>query len=460
MQSNVVVLNRKYGILPRDDMSHPLKCPFAVESLPMEFLPDPMQPASSRNLIRLFWLRNFMIVCLVLAAGALNQLSIPLPVLPITLAVLGAMLLNLLTLRRMQRKTHVGDLEMFAQLCGDITALTVLFYFSGGYTNPFVWMYLLPTTVAAVTLSWHYVWGITIISIASYTTLMFFYVPLSHLHMHYHLGSEFNIHLFGMWMGFVICALVIAAFVTRIGQNLREYDRLIANAREKALESERMLALGTLATAAAHELGTPLATMSVVVGELAREHANKPDFAEPLALLSRQIGRCKEILTSITASAGEPRAEDGQQQSLHDFLQQQISRWQDSHPITQLTCQFQGSNTSPVIVVDRTLGQALNNLLDNAADASPQHIALQATWNEKHLKLTLRDFGDGLASHVARNIGEPFVTTKPGKGMGLGLYLSRLIFERFGGTLTLTNHPEGGVETHVELPLTALRVHS
>lgn len=424
----------------------------------MQPSPDFLQTASSRNLRRLFWLRNVMIACLVLAAAALEYVSIPLPVLPITVAVAGAALLNFMTWRRLNNRTHVGDLEMFAQLSGDITALTVLFYFSGGYTNPFVWMYLLPTTVAAVALSWRYVWGITALSIACYTALMFFYVPLSHLHMHYHLGSEFNIHLFGMWMGFIICALIIAVFVTRIGQNLREYDRLIAKAREKALEGERMLALGTLATAAAHELGTPLATMAVAVGELARENADQAHLAEPLALLTRQIGRCKEILTSITASAGEPRAEDGQKQSLHDFLQQQVSRWQDSHPVTQLTCRLQGSTTHPVIAVDRTLGQALNNLLDNAADASPQHVELQATWTEKRLILTLRDFGTGLTADIARNLGTPFVTTKPGKGMGLGLYLSRLIFERFGGMLKLANHPDGGVETRVELPLAALQV--
>lgn len=420
---------------------------------------QPMQSASTRNLARLFWLRNIMIVCLVLAAAALHHLSIPLPILPITLAVMGAMLLNFMTLRRLQRGTQVGEAEMFAQLAGDIAALTVLFYFSGGYTNPFVWMYLLPTTVAAVALSWRYVWGITLLSIASYTTLVFFYVPLSHMHMHYHLGSEFNIHLFGMWMGFVICALIIATFVTRIGKNLREYDRLIADAREKALESERMLALGTLATAAAHELGTPLATMAVLVEEMAETHAGNPEPDQALALLNRQIRRCREILTSITASAGEQRAEDGQSQTLQDFLEQHLARWRDSHPSIHLECSLSGES-NPLIAVDRTLGQALSNLMDNAADASPQRIELKAHWNTRALNLSIRDFGDGQAPEIAARLGAPFGTGKPGKGMGLGLYLSRLIFERFGGALNLSNHPEGGVIILVELPLQSLQVQA
>ncbi len=421
--------------------------------------PQSMQTASNQNLRRLFWLRNVMILCLVLAALALYSHSIPLPILPITAAVAGAALLNLITWRRLSNKTHVGEPEMFAQLCGDIAALSVLFYFSGGYTNPFVWMYLLPVTVSTVALSWRYVWAVTALSIASYTALMFFYVPLSHMHMHYHLGSEFNIHLFGMWMGFIICALIIATFVTRIGKNLREYDRLIADAREKALESERMLALGTLATAAAHELGTPLSTMAVVVGELADDHADNAELAKTLTLLNRQITRCREILTSITASAGEPRAEDGQGQTLREFLEQHIAGWRDNRPSTHLESSLHGES-NPLIAVDRTLGQALSNLMDNAADASPQRIELKARWSERELNLIIRDFGDGQASEITARLGTPFVTTKPGKGMGLGLYLSRLIFERFGGTLNLSNHPDGGVIILVELPLQSLQVQA
>jgi two-component system sensor histidine kinase RegB len=119
---------------------------------------------------------------------------------------------------------------------------------------------------------------------------------------------------------------------------------------------------------------------------------------------------------------------------------------------------LQGGLPAPVIAVDRTLGQALVNLLDNAADASPHHISLSGGWTRAELSLTIRDHGPGLSPEVANNIGTPFFTTKEDNGMGLGLYLARIIFERFGGTVELANHPQGGAVTKVHLPLKALLV--
>jgi two-component system sensor histidine kinase RegB len=198
--------------------------------------------------------------------------------------------------------------------------------------------------------------------------------------------------------------------------------------------------------------------MAVVAGEMAQDCAAQPHLAESLALLRNQIDRCKEILTSITASAGQQRAEAGRGQSLDDFLQQTVDRWQDVRPATQLNCVMQGITPAPVIAVDRTLGQALVNLLDNAADASPQQIELSANWTGAELNLSIRDFGPGLTPEVADKAGTLFFTTKQDSGLGLGLYLARLIFERFGGTLNLSNHSQGGAVTLVRLPLKALLI--
>lgn len=428
----------------------------------MEGKPEISDTASSRNLRRLFWMRSVMVACLALAAIALHYLSIPLPILPISIAVGGAALLNLFTWLRLKRQTQVSEQEMFLQLLGDIAALTLLFYFSGGYSNPFVWIYLLPLTVATVALPRTYAWLLAGIAVTCYTALMFFYVPLSHLHMHSHLGSDFNIHLIGMWMGFIISASIIAIFVTRIGQNLREYDRLLASAREKTLESERMLALGTFATAAAHELGTPLSTMAILAREMSDDYARIQGLEEPLTLMQTQIHRCKEILASITASAGQARAEEAEGIALDIFLHQVISRWQDTRPATRLACDIHFASRVPVIAVDRTFGQALTNLLDNAADASPEKIELHGQLarrsKDTDLILSIRDFGDGLPPEVAERAGTPFFSTKEKNGLGLGLYLSKLIFERFGGSVSLTRHAQGGTLTEIRLPLKMLLV--
>ncbi len=417
---------------------------------------------SHRNLQRLLLLRSVMISFMLAATFTLFYLHIPLPQLPIALAVGGMLLLNLFTLLRLKRNSNVHEHELLLQLMGDLAALTVLFYYTGGYSNPLVWMYLLPLTVAAVALRRAYAWLLALIAVSCYSLLVFYYVPLSHLHMHDIAGKTLDIHLVGMWLGFVVSAGIIAFFVTRIGQSLRDYDQLIANIREQSLESERVLSLGTLAASAAHELGTPLSTMAVISNELALELAQQPQQLEQLQIMRNQIMRCKEILSSITRNAGQSRADDGQGQDLREFLLQAIARWQDTRPATELMVRLADEPYNPQIFTDRTLTQALQNLLDNAADASPERIEFSANWNEQHLMLQIRDFGEGLSDEVKYQLGKPFFSAKKERGieagMGLGVYLTQVILTRFNGHLQLSNHPDGGVMAVVRLPLKSLRI--
>lgn len=412
-----------------------------------------------QNMRRLYVMRNFMVGGLMLmTALASIWLELDLPVVAIGAVLAFMLLLSWVTWMRLKRPAVVGTNELLIQLILDMSALTVLFYYTGGYSNPFVWMYLLPLTVAAVALQWIYTWLITVFAITCYTALIFFYQPLAEAHMHHHHegDSAFTTHLLGMWLGFVISAGIIAYFVVRIQRNQIEHDRMLAGVREKVLEGERMLALGALATAAAHELGTPLATMSVVAEELQDEVRGQVQLEESLAIILAQISRCKAILTSITASAGRQRAEATHGEPLDTFLKGGISDWQDLRPGTQIDWKLEGSTPSPMIAVDRTIVQALNNLLNNAADASPDRISIAGHWSARELHLTIRDYGAGIPPEVAAVVGTPFFTTKEKSGMGLGLYLARVIFERYGGELLLNNHPDGGTLVTVHLPLTEL----
>ena len=414
--------------------------------------------AAANNLRRIFVLRNLVIVFLTCIALALVYFDIPLHLAPILAAVGTMLLLNGWTWRRLRSAAEVREGVLLAQLIGDIAALTLLFYFTGGYSNPLVWMYLLPLAVAAVALPARHAWLVALLGMACYSILVFFYVPLSHLHANYRPGIGLDTHLVGMWMGFIVCAALVAGFISRIGQNLRDSDRLIAKAREQVLESERMLALGALAAATAHELGTPLATMAVLAGELSDEHAGNPALAGDLALLRKEIARCKEILSSLAASAGQIRGEGAHSIALDAFLDQTLQRWHDTRPALQFDCQLAGTAPAPQIAADRTLGQALINLLDNAADASPQHVELHGGWDASELRLDIRDFGSGLAPDVAARVGTPFFTTKAEAGMGIGLYLARTILGRHGGSVALEHHPQGGTLTRIRLPLARITV--
>lgn len=422
--------------------------------------------ATRLNMQRLVMLRGVVMVCLSVVIFALRQASIPLPVIPLSLAIAALGLLNLIAWWRLkqtqQTNQQTTQQELLLQLLGDIAALSALFYFSGGYSNPFIWMYLLPITVAAVALQASYAWLIAGLSIACYSLLIFYHIPLSHLHMHAHVDGQnsmqLDIHLIGMWIGFVVSSIIVAIFITRIGQNLRDHDKKIAEMREKSLESERMLALGTLATSAAHELGTPLATMAVISKELSQEYADQPALLQQLEILRTQVSRCKEILSSITHNAGQARADAGHGLTLRDFLLEAIQRWRDTRPATELVISMPTTAYNPLILMDRTLTQAILNLLDNAADESPERVLFNADWDEKILKIQIRDFGKGLSTETQSQLGTPFFTSKSNEGMGLGLYLTQATLARYDGELSLNNHPDGGVMTLVSLPLKNLRI--
>jgi two-component system sensor histidine kinase RegB len=422
--------------------------------------------ATRLNMQRLIMLRGVIMLALGLVILSLRQAAVPLPVLPLSLAIAALGLFSLIAWWRLQHtaQTHqaISQLELLLQLLGDVLALSVLFYFSGGYSNPFIWMYLLPITVAAVALRAGYAWLIASLCIVCYTLLMFYHVPLSHLHLHAQWADQdsvqLDIHLLGMWIGFVVSTVIVAIFIARIGQNLRDYDQAIASVREQALESERMLALGTLATSAAHELGTPLATMAVVAKELMQDYASQPELLQQLSLMQKQIARCKEILSSITRNAGLARAEASAGLPLEAFINEALQRWRDTRPATELVvCMPQGT-PSPQVSMDRTLSQALLNLLDNAADESPARILFDAQWTDKLLTLHIRDFGPGLSLEAKQKIGTPFFSSKQADGMGLGLYLTHTTLARYDGELSFNNHAEGGVLTTVKLPLAKLKV--
>jgi two-component system sensor histidine kinase RegB len=198
--------------------------------------------------------------------------------------------------------------------------------------------------------------------------------------------------------------------------------------------------------------------MAVVSKELANDLAGQPEQLQQLEILRTQINRCKEILSSITRNAGQNRADAGNGQNLRDFLQELIHRWRDTRPATELVVSVADSRENPLIFTDRTLVQALQNLLDNAADASPERILFNAEWDENSLNIRIRDFGSGISDEIKTQLGKRFFSSKNEQGMGLGVYLSQLTLARFGGELILANHHEGGVLTSVKLPFKNLRI--
>ncbi|MCP4697772.1 MAG: HAMP domain-containing histidine kinase [Gammaproteobacteria bacterium] len=413
-----------------------------------------MSSASSNNtdnLTRLIWLRLIVLACEALAVWqAQTRWGFTLPQPSLTGAMGFMFLISLLSFWRLRFSRPVSDAELFGQLTLDVLVLTALLYFSGGSTNPFAPFYLLPLTLTAAALPGLYTWGIAGLAVLCYSLLLFFYVPLPEMHH----GHGFRLHVLGMWVGFLLSALLIAGFAVRMAAAVRERERMIAEMREQQLRHEQVLALGTLAAGAAHELGTPLSTMAVVLKDLSPDTGVS---SAKLSILRGQILRCKEILGSLTAAAGGARAEAGSVAQLDTYLENLLRYWQVQRPGIQVQTKFQGLRPAPRIVVDQTLEQAILNICHNAADASPEQVEIRAEWTAERLILEIADRGQGLAQEAAAQAGVMPVSTKQ-DGLGLGLFLSYTTLQRLGGEVRLLERDGGGVLCRIDLPLISLQV--
>ena len=409
------------------------------------------------NLRRLIVLRLIALAGQILAVWiAVTSLHLALPLRPLIGIIAALALFNFLTWLRMQRSWPVAEAELFFHLALDVAALTGLLYFSGGSTNPFVILYLLPLALTAAALPAGYAWAMVAVSIACYSLLMFYYIPLPHSHGDH---DDFGLHVLGMWLGFLLSAALIAWFAVRMSETRRSRDRLLAQMREDELRNERIVALGTLAAGAAHELGTPLSTMSVLAKEMEQDVIAAPSLRNNLHVLREQVDRCKSILSSLSASAGVSRAEGGRSVRLENYLADVVNHWQGMRRGVSVRRHFEGTQPSPEIVAEQTLSQAIVNILNNAADSSPENVEISARWNEQELVLEISDHGAGLTPDAEQSAGQPFFSTKaPGQGLGLGLFLAHATLRRLGGTVRMYNRTGGGTCTQLIMPLSSLRV--
>ncbi|MEZ5571472.1 MAG: ATP-binding protein [Halioglobus sp.] len=341
-------------------------------------------------------------------------------------------------------------------------ALTLVLYLKGGATNPFVSLYLVPIAISAATLSVRFTLALAVFCVLAYSMLMFFYEPLQLLspdhamlsageHQGHHsmAGQSTNWHLWGMWLNFVLSTLLITYFVLRMARALRTRNAELTAIREKQLRDEQLLGIATLAAGTLHELGTPLATMTLLANDLKLAAQKTPDIAEDAELISQQLARCKVILQTLARAAEQP-SDQLQRMAVNDYIDSVVTKWQLLMPGIPLHVKVLPLQSS--IYVDSTFEQALINLLNNAAEASPGGIELTVSEDASATNLTflIRDHGEGIRLEKGE-IGKPFVSTR-GQGRGLGLFLSNATIERLGGKVMLQSHPQGGTLTTIRLP--------
>ena len=399
-------------------------------------------------LLRLRWGAMVGQVALILIVERVFDIALPLAAIGV---LVGAELATNIAAALWARGTPRIDEWMVGLLmAADVGFLTGLLYLTGGSSNPFSFLYLVYIALAAVVLQPRWTWGLTVLAIGCGGAL--FRGQSSHA---FH-GDDMQLHLKGMWVAFGVAAVFIVYFVQRVTRALADRDAELAAVRDRTVRHDKLASLAALAAGAAHELATPLSTIAVVAKELERQLTHRDDdrtAAADARVIREQVERCREILAQMAADAGESTGEPLTLVTGSELIEAVLASIPDRQRV-QLVVEPRAAQ-QPLQVPVRAVARALRALIDNARQAAPPPapIRVQVSSDANGCHIAVIDHGDGMRSDVLARAGEPFFSTRaPGKGMGLGLFLTRTLLDSLGGQLDLVSAPGVGTTASVYLP--------
>jgi len=418
-----------------------------TQSNQKEHLKQKVRP-SRQNLLRLCLIRSIVLVALLAVTFWFRFYgTVSLPWRPLLLILFSMVIINGLVVFRLRSDWPVSEKEFFANLLLDVIFLTLVLYFTGGSTNPIVSYYLIPLIISAAVLRPAFTWFIAFLSIGFYTLLLFWYQPFALFTMQGH-NAMMSAHFIGMWVNFGFSALLISWFVVRMAGTLREQAQAIADSREAGLRNEQIISVASIAAGTAHEMRTPLATMAITVEEIGQDH---PELGEETAILQQQIERCDAVLRELVSTT----TEDSRMvvTKVATLLKNLLEKWSLARPEIKLQTDIPAQVKELSIHCDQSLQHALMSFLNNAADASPDYVALKLRADPHSVLFVVEDHGPGIPTEIADRLGKTYISRKHG-GLGLGVLLSQASVERMGGEVTLSVGAAGrGTRLVVRFPL-------
>jgi len=427
----------------------------AVGRAAAEPLEDATGLANMQQLVQLRWIA---VVGQVATIATVNfGFGIHLPLRQMAFVLLCLCIFNVLGLLRPQLRRKVTNGEMFFALIVDVATLTAQLFLSGGATNPFISLYLLQVILGAVLLRAWAVWAMVALTAACFIALTFAYRPLP-LPLN-DAGPLSHPYIEGTLICFALNAALLVIFITRINRNLRTRDARLADLRARAVEEEHIVRMGLLASGAAHELGTPLSTMSVILGDWRHMPilAADPELLQEIDEMQTQMARCKRIVSGVLQSAGETRGESAVGTTLRTFLDQLVGEWRALHGGGDF-CYEKDLGHDMAIVSDSTIKQMIYNVLDNAFESSPHWVSLRATRDAEVLRLRVSDRGPGFTPEMLTHLGKPYQSSKARPGAGLGLFLVSNVARTLKGSVNAQNLGTGGAAVTILLPLASLKL--
>ncbi len=407
-----------------------------------------------RTLVRLRWLAVIGQAAAVLGVEFYLGFKLPLSAC-LGLIALSAWLNVFLNLR------WRGSQRLSAQsagllLCYDVLQLAGLLYLTGGLQNPFSLLFLVPVTVSATSLPILWTASLGAIGLACTSFLSFYHQPLP-----WPDSVELTIppiYVFGMWVAIVSATVFSAIYARRIAEEARVMSSALQATELVLAREQRLSALDGLAAAAAHELGTPLATIALVAKELKRELPANFEHNDDIDLLISQAARCREILTRLAVP--EQLSDDLYfQVGLEAMLEDMVAPLRGSDVAINVDAKsndLKKPDSAPTFRRNPAITYGLGNILENAIDFAKSKVDVKARWSASQVQVSVTDDGPGFDQAIFDQLGDPFVTTRPGygeaepgepgqhEGMGLGLFIAKTLLERSGASVTLSNRKAPG----------------
>ena len=369
------------------------------------------------------------------------QLELGLCYFAIGVSVMG----NLTAILLFPENKRLSEFENFLMVLFDLLQLSILLYLTGGLNNPFALLLIGPVTISANVMSTRSTLIIGSVAVILTTLLAQFHLPLRT-----NLGLVLDIPdilLFGNWAAIIIAIIFIGAYSHRISSEVQSMSEALSATHMALAREQKLTDLGGVVAAAAHELGTPLATIKLASSELIEELDDRPELKEDAALIREQADRCRDILRDM-GRAGKDDLHLRQaplSTVIHESAEPHINRGKQVHfeekPVAD------GDVQQPSILRKPEIIHGLRNLIQNAVDFARANVWIEAEWTSDQISVSIMDDGRGYPSHIIGRIGDPFMrrrradrSSRPEyEGMGLGLFIAKTLLERSGAELYFAN---------------------
>lgn len=369
-------------------------------------------------------------------------------------SVVGAsLLLNLIVMSGRPTPVRLGERAAAAFLAFDIMQLAALLYLTGGLENPFSFLLLAPVAVSATILSIRSTFALCVLSVASITLLAVRHYPLPWAEGGF---SVPQVYVLGIWVALAVGIVFFAIYTWRVAEEARRMSNALTASQLALAREQQFAALGGLAAAAAHELGSPLGTIAVVSGEIARDLPADSPISEDVRLLISETARCRDILAELS-----DRSDEGEDSSspfallpVHALVEVAAERHHQDHVVFSfeaMSLQDEDAGPEPVVVRSPEIIHGIGNIIQNAVQFARSTVYIASGWDAESIRVSIRDDGPGFPPGVLEHIGEPYISSRSSDGghMGLGIFIARTLLQRSGAGVAFENDRTRGARVDI-----------